>query len=117
MSKHKNILEVVGRVTKPVTVATSKAGKPWCKVYVDVEGFKGNTQRVQVVVFGELAEQVGRDVQEGDTVQAMGRAQASAWKSREGEPMASLELIAEIVTKVGDEAPSKSAADDDSLPF
>ncbi len=116
MTKQKILLELIGSVASTVELATSKAGKPWLRLDVEVQDGGKYPRRVRVVCFGDVAVTVAAHVKRGDVVQAFGRPQAEGWLSRTGEAKASLECIADVVTLV-DDGGKPAAATDDGLPF
>jgi single-strand DNA-binding protein len=110
----------------PVTTMSVATSRKW----KGADGqMKEETTWFRVTVWGRMAEACNQYLSKGRLVLVEGTVTASAWKSREGEAMASLELRATGVKFLGggrgegddrertQERSAAPAEDDDPIPF
>lgn len=113
-----NNAEVIGNVTRDPEMRTTTSGQQVLTIGVATnERWKDKssgedrerTEFHNVVVWGDLAEQVNRTVKKGSKVYAAGRVQTRSWETQNGSKRTTTEIIADSVCLLG--ISNKEAAD------
>ena len=96
-----NHVSLIGRLSKEVTIHQSEKGNSVCRntlavqsIYRQNDGDK-QTDFIQVIAFGKLAERIQRFVKKGDRLGIEGRIHSRRYKNREGQDVYVTEVIVE----------------------
>lgn len=96
-----NHVSLIGRLIKDVAVHQSEKGNSVCRntlavqnIYRQNDGDK-QTDFIQVIAFGKLAERIQRFVKKGDRLGIEGRIHSRRYKNREGQDVYVTEVIVE----------------------
>lgn len=105
-----NRAEVLGNVTRDPEMRTTTSGRNVLTLGVATNESwkdkasgerKDRTEFHNVVIWGELAEQAGRNLKKGMKVYVSGRVQTRSWETQAGAKRTTTEIIADMVTMVG----------------
>jgi len=105
-----NKAEVVGNVTRDPEMRTTTNGQQVLTIGVATNESwkdkstgetKDRTEFHNVVIWGELAEEVSRCVKKGNRVYASGRVQTRSWETQTGSKRTTTEIIADSVCLLG----------------
>lgn len=105
-----NRAEVVGNITKDPEVRTTTSGQKVLTIGVATNDrwkdkttgeMKEKSEFHNVVVWGNLAEEVARNVKKGGRVYASGRVQSRSWETPTGQKRTSTEIVADQVSMLG----------------
>ena len=109
-----NSAEVIGNVTKDPEMRTTTNGQQVLTIGVAsnekwkdraTNEVKERTEFHNVVIWGELAEEVSRVVKKGSRVYAKGRVQTRSWETQAGSKRTTTEVIADSVCLLGIASP------------
>ena len=93
---------IIGHLGRDPELRYTPSGKPVCDFSVATNLGKDKPPVWwKVTAWGKLAENCNQHLAKGMPVQCVGTATASAWQDRDGNPRASLELVARNVTFLG----------------
>jgi single-strand DNA-binding protein len=119
-----NRAEVIGNITRDPEMRTTTNGQQVLTIGVATNESwkdkatgekKDRTEFHNVVIWGDLAEEVSRSVKKGNRVYASGRVQTRSWETQSGSKRTTTEIIADSVCLLGissteaNDAVSKSA--------
>ena len=105
-----NRAEVIGNVTKDPEMRTTTSGQKVLTIGVATNDrwkdkstgeMKEKSEFHNVVVWGNLAEDVARNVKKGTRVYASGRVQSRSWETPTGQKRTSTEIVADMVSMLG----------------
>ena len=105
-----NKAEVVGNVTRDPEMRTTTNGQQVLTIGVATNESwkdkssgetKDRTEFHNVVIWGELAEEVSRTIKKGSRVYASGRVQTRSWETQTGSKRTTTEIIADSVCLLG----------------
>ena len=105
-----NSAEVIGNVTKDPEMRTTTNGQQVLTIGVAsnekwkdraTNEMKERTEFHNVVIWGELAEEVSRTIKKGNRVYASGRVQTRSWETQTGSKRTTTEIIADSVCLLG----------------
>lgn len=105
-----NRADIIGNVTRDPEMRTTTSGQKVLTIGVasnerwkdKASGeMKERTEFHNVVVWGELAEEVAANVQKGSKVFVSGRVQTRAWETQSGSKRTTTEIIAESLSLLG----------------
>ncbi len=105
-----NRAEVIGNITKDPEVRTTTSGQKVLTIGVATNDrwkdkatgeMKEKSEFHNVVVWGNLAEEVARNVKKGMRVYASGRVQSRSWETPTGQKRTSTEIVADQVSMLG----------------
>lgn len=122
------LIQIIGRITSEVEMSYTKGGKPYTKFSVAYnKQWTDNTGKKQekatffrVTVFnrgenGKQAENAAQYLEKGQEVMVItDTIEAGAWVNKDGDPMGSLEVIANDL-KYGAKAKAKNGTDAESV--
>lgn len=109
-----NSAEVIGNVTREPEMRTTTSGQQVLTIGVasnekwkdrGSNEMKERTEFHNVVIWGELAEEVSRVVKKGSRVYAKGRVQTRSWETQTGSKRTTTEIIADQVCLLGIASP------------
>lgn len=115
-----NRAEVIGNVTKDPEIRTTTSGQKVLTIGIATNDrwkdrqsgeMKEKSEFHNVVVWGNLAEDVARNAKKGVRVYAAGRVQSRTWETPTGQKRVSTEIVADQVSLLG----IKSKVADESL--
>ena len=96
-----NVVVLGGRLTKAPEQRFTPSGTPVCnftlasnRQYIQGEEKKEETVFLEVSVFGKLAEQIAKHLEQGQAVTVNGRLQQRRWQDREQQPQTRTEIVA-----------------------
>lgn len=95
-----NTLTIVGRLGRDAELVFGKDGKPIAKFSVAVDYGRDENKKtswVNVVCFGQLAENVCQSIGKGSRVIVSGRLDISDYETKDGEKKKRTELVADAV--------------------
>lgn len=105
-----NRAEVIGNVTKDPEMRTTTSGQKVLTIGVATNDrwkdkstgeMKEKSEFHNVVIWGNLAEDVARNVKKGVRVYAAGRVQSRSWETPTGQKRTSTEIVADQVSMLG----------------
>jgi single-strand DNA-binding protein len=105
-----NRADIVGNVTRDPEVRTTTGGQQVLTLGVATNDrwkeratgeLKERSEFHNVVIWGELAEEVGRIIHKGNRVFVSGRVQTRSWETQQGQKRTTTEIIADQFTLVG----------------
>jgi len=105
-----NRADVIGHVTRDPEIRTTTSGQQVLTLGVATNDRwkdrvtgedRERTEFHSVVIWGQLAADVGRLVKKGQRVHACGRVQTRSWEARDGSKRTTTEIIAENVSLLG----------------
>ncbi len=105
-----NRAEVIGNVTKDPEMRTTTSGQKVLTIGVATNDrwkdknsgeMKEKSEFHNVVVWGNLAEDVARNIKKGTRVYAAGRVQSRSWETPTGQKRTSTEIVADMVSMLG----------------
>jgi single-strand DNA-binding protein len=106
-----------GRVGTEPELRVSAAGKPWARLSVAVAvGQDEDVEWIQLIAFGELAEELPAKLHKGDRLYAEGRLKVLRWQ-KDGAERSRLEVVAwriERIAEIGRNKPRRPRRDADS---
>lgn len=102
---------VTGSLYGDPQTRTSQAGKQFVTAKVRADGKDGSTVWVSIIAFGEFADRL-MTLSNGAALAVSGKAEASAYLDKQGEPRAGLSLVVdEVATLKGKPRPPQGAGD------
>ncbi len=105
-----NRAEVIGNVTKDPEMRTTTSGQKVLTIGVATNDrwkdkstgeMKEKSEFHNVVIWGNLAEDIARNVKKGVRVYAAGRVQSRSWETPTGQKRTSTEIVADQVSMLG----------------
>jgi len=114
-----NRADIVGNVTRDPEIRTTTGGKQVLSLGVATNDrwkeratgeLKERSEFHNVVIWGELAEEVGKLVHKGSRVFASGRVQTRAWETQQGQKRTTTEIVADQCALLGVGNPAASEA-------
>lgn len=105
-----NRAEVIGNVTKDPEIRTTTSGQQVLTLGVATNErwkdratgeTKERTEFHNIVIWGDLAQEVGKGVHKGNRVYVAGRVQHRSWETQAGQKRVTTEIIAESVSLLG----------------
>jgi len=105
-----NRTQVIGNVTRDPEMRTTAGGQHVVSIGIATnERWKDKSSNEQkertefhnVVIWGELADQVSRSLRKGNRVFVSGRLQTRTWETKDGKKRATTEIIADSVSLLG----------------
>lgn len=105
-----NRAEVIGNVTKDPEMRTTTSGQKVLTIGIATNDrwkdrqsgeMKERSEFHNVVIWGNLAEEVSRNAKKGSRVYAAGRVQSRSWETPNGQKRVSTEIVAEQVSLLG----------------
>jgi single-strand DNA-binding protein len=105
-----NRCDVLGNVTRDPEIRTTPAGQKVLTIGVasnerwkdrNTNEDRERTEFHNVVIWGDLAETVGRTVRKGSKVYCSGRVQNRSWETKEGQKRVSTEIVADTALLLG----------------
>ncbi len=115
-----NRADVIGNVTRDPEMRTTTSGQKVLSVGIATNErwkdrasgeMKERTEFHNIVIWGELAEEVARSVKKGTRLFVSGRVQTRSWETQAGSRRTTTEIIAEQCSLLG----ARSAAADESI--
>jgi len=104
MANNLNTVTVVGNVTRDPELRYTQGGQPRCNVGVAVNrswmnrqtnDWEERTSFFNVVVWGDMAENVGHSITKGTRVVVTGRIEQRSWETDQGEKRSVVEIVAD----------------------
>ncbi|MEQ1849658.1 MAG: single-stranded DNA-binding protein [Candidatus Peribacteraceae bacterium] len=105
-----NHAQVIGNVTRDPEMRTTTSGQSVLTIGVATNErwkdrasneMKERTEYHNVVIWGELAQEVQRTIHKGSRVHVAGRVQTRSWETKEGQKRTTTEIVADTVTLLG----------------
>jgi single-strand DNA-binding protein len=105
-----NRADLVGNVTRDPEIRTTTGGQQVLTIGVATNDrwkeratgeVKERTEFHNIVIWGELAEEVGRVVRKGSRVFVSGRVQTRSWETQQGQKRTTTEIIADQCSLLG----------------
>lgn len=99
-----SLMTITGRLGRDAELKTTSGGTKVLSFSIadDIgRGDKKRTQWINCALFGDRAEKLGRYLTKGTLVECHGVPSARAWKNKDGEPQAALELTVNEVKMHG----------------
>jgi single-strand DNA-binding protein len=105
-----NHAQVIGNVTRDPEMRTTTSGQSVLTIGVATNErwkdrasneMKERTEYHNIVIWGELAQEVQNTIRKGSRIFVSGRVQTRTWETKEGQKRATTEIVADTVTLLG----------------